>query len=603
MCGIAGIIGAGTGDYNIQDMLEKIRHRGPDGLHYWSRPNLAFGHARLKIIDLSPAADQPMVDPATGNVIIFNGEIYNYLEVKKAIGTQYNFTTHSDTEVLLAAYNVLGVEGICNLRGMFAFALYDKLKNMVLLARDRLGVKPLYYRKTTGSFCFASEIKAIININENTENINQRKVYEFLANRQLDTNSETFFNEVYQLPAAHYMWVNMDGTASEPRSYWQYPRLGTRKFDQEAKNELNALFDETISLHLRADVEVGSFVSGGIDSSSVTCFALRNMHQNTLHTFSGILPYHHEENVLIGEILKTSNRISPHNFLLDGKSFFDDIQQVIYHHDEPVLDGSMYSHYMLCKVAHANDIKVLLSGAGGDELFGGYGSYINAYHAGLLSAFKLKKYVADMKRVSDNSSHKIGQLMLKSFYESLPFSLKRNFKNRQIRKKNKHLEIQPFIEHYFYEDNDRYYANLINNYQSWTVPPYLHYEDRNSMAFGIEIRVPFFDHKLMEFAFQFSADQVINGSSKSILRESFKGIVPAKVLNQKGKFGFPSPIDHALATDLRGKELFFDLYKKTPFLKKRETEKLAIDFYNGKGSLTTYWRLLSYVLWYDVFFK
>ena len=424
-----------------------------------------------------------------------------------------------------------------------------------------------------------------------------------MANRQLDTNHETFFKDIFQLPAAHYAWVDMEGHQAVSRAYWQYPQLGTRKFDQQAKEELNAIFAENISVHMRADVEVGTFLSGGIDSSSITCFALRDMEQNTLHTFSGILPYHHEENVLIEDVLKISDRITPHNFLLDGKSFFDDIQKVIYHHDEPILDGSMYSHYMLCKAAHANNSKVLLSGAGGDELFGGYGSYINAYHAGLLSAFRLKKYFADLKRVAGKSSHTFSSLIVKSLYESLPFSVKRNFKNRQIRRKNGHLEIHPFIDHYFYEDGDRYYANLINNYRSWTVPPYLHYEDRNSMAFGIEVRVPFYDHKLMEFAFQFSPDQVINGSSKSILRESFRGIVPAKVLDQKGKFGFPSPIDHALATDLKGKQLFFDLYKKTPFLKHRETEKLAIDFYKGKGSLTTYWRLLSYVLWYDVFFS
>ncbi|MDQ2719755.1 MAG: asparagine synthase (glutamine-hydrolyzing) [Bacteroidota bacterium] len=602
MCGIAGIIGTDKVNIQVEDILQKIRYRGPDGLFYWKNEMIAFGHARLKIIDLTANANQPMVDNSTGNVIIFNGEIYNYLEIKKEIGAKYDFRTDSDTEVILAAYKVYGIAFFTKLRGMFAFALYDKALDKILLARDRLGIKPLYYRKVDQSFVFASEIKAIINLGKETESLNEIKVYEFLANRQLDTNHETFFKNVNQLPPAHYLWVNIDGSAENTISFWNYPELGTRQFDEKAKQEFLEIFNETIAIHLRSDVEVGSFLSGGIDSSSVTCFALRNIHQPYLHTFSGILPYHHPENALIDDVLSISKRLIPHKFQLDGASFFEDVEDVIYHHDEPILDGSMYSHYKLCKIAGQNGIKVLLSGSGGDELFGGYSSYINAHHSNLLSNLKIKKYLTDVKKVANNSSHSYSDLVIKSLFESLPFSTRRNFKNRQIQRKNKHLEIHPFIEHYYYEDENRYYANLLNNYKSWTVPPFLHYEDRNSMAFGIEIRVPFYDHQLMDFIFQFSPDQVISGSSKSILRNSFNGIVPEKVLSQKGKYGFPSPLDHVLATDKRGKELFFDLYRNAPFLKQKETEKLGIDFYNGKGDLRIFWRTLSYVLWYSIFF-
>lgn len=603
MCGIAGIIGANEINVDIESILQKIHYRGPDGLFYEKRDRIAFGHARLSIIDLSESANQPMLDESTGNLIIFNGEIYNYLELKKEIGTRYHFKTNSDTEVLLAAYHVFGINFFSLLRGMFAFALFDHKKKKVLLARDRVGIKPLYYRKLNQTVFFASEIKAIINLQGKKEELNQLKVYEFLADRQLDTDQHTFFEEVYQLPPAHYLWIDTDGNAEEPKAYWDFPETGKRKLDKNAEEEFVAQFDETISLHLRSDVEIGSFLSGGIDSSSVTCFALRNITQPNLHTFSAVLPYYHEENALIKDVINDNPKIIPSSFLLDGTDFFKDIEEVIFHHDEPILDGSMYAHYKLCALAKENNIKVLLSGAGGDELFGGYSSHINAYHSTLIANLKIKKYLQEIKSVSRNSSNTAASLVIKSLYENFPFSIKRKLKNLQLRRKSRHLEVHPNIQHFQFDGTDRYYANLMNYYKSWTVPPYLHYEDRNSMAFGIEIRVPFYDHRLMEFVFQFSPDQVINGASKSVMRKSFRGIVPDKILNQKGKFGFPSPIDHALATDKKGKEMFFDLFRNTPFLRQKETEQLGIDFYNGKGELTTYWRVLSYILWYHIFFK
>jgi asparagine synthase (glutamine-hydrolysing) len=347
---------------------------------------------------------------------------------------------------------------------------------------------------------------------------------------------------------------------------------------------------------------VGSFLSGGLDSSSITCFALRNMKQEKLDTFSGILPYHNAENALIDDVIAKSNAIQPHKFLLDGKDFFEDIQDVIYHHDEPILDGSMYAHYKLCEMAKAKGVKVLLSGSGGDELFGGYEAHINAHHSTLLAGLKFKSYIKDIRRIANNSNHTYRALIFKSLYECVPFNIRRSLKNIQIQSRNKHLVIYPSIKHYHFEHANSYYANSLNYYKSWSVPPYLHYEDRNSMAFGIETRVPFYDHQLIDFIFQFAPDEIINGNSKSILRKSFKDIVPGKVLSQKGKYGFPSPIDHTLKTNLKGRELFFDLYKNTPFLKPKETAQVGIDFYNGKGSLTTYWRLLSYILWYDLFF-
>jgi asparagine synthase (glutamine-hydrolysing) len=169
--------------------------------------------------------------------------------------------------------------------------------------------------------------------------------------------------------------------------------------------------------------------------------------------------------------------------------------------------------------------------------------------------------------------------------------------------KNDHIEIHPYVRHYYQSHPDPFFANLLNNYRSWTAPPFLHYEDRNSMNFGIEVRVPFFDHKLIEFIFQFNSDEIISGSSKSIMRNSFKNIVPEKILQQKGKFGFPSPLDHILKNDKQGKEIFFDRANKTPLLIPEKTKKMANEFYNGKGDLSSFWRTLSYMIWYHLHFE
>lgn len=602
MCGIAGIIGQQDNKSSIENILEKIAHRGPDGLYFWKNDSISFGHARLKIIDLSDRGNQPMVDESTGNCIVFNGEIYNYIELKKLIGKKFVFKTDSDTEIILAAYKIYGIDFLNLLRGMFSFALYDNSLKKVLIARDRFGIKPFYYRKINDAFIFASEIKALLNLNSHAEAVNGSKAFDFLADCHLDCEHETLFKDIFQLLPAHYSWVNSKGEMHDGKEYWSFPKPGTRHFTKSSMDEFISIFRETIGLHLRSDVPVGTFLSGGIDSSSIACFALKGLNK-PLSTFSGTLPYYHPENVLIDEVLQSDQRFIPHKFLMTGEDYFKDIISVIYHHDEPIMDGSVYSHYKLCQIVKNNNIKVILSGSGGDELFGGYASHVHAQHGKLLSTFRFNDWIGDMKEVQRNSSMSFKSLMIKSGYENLPVKLRRYLKRIQLSKRIQHIEGVYNPQHYYYKDKDLYLANVKNNYKSWSAPPFLHYEDRNSMAFGLEARVPFFDHKLVEFVLQFRSEDIIQGQSKSILRKSFKGIVPEKILQQKGKYGFPSPIDHALKKDQYGRELFFDLYKQTPLLKKKETEKLGIDFYEEEGDISIFWRTFSYILWYNIFFK
>lgn len=602
MCGIAGTIGL-VADAPVSRMLHRIRHRGPDGCHIWSDDGVVLGHARLSIIDLSTAADQPMSDPETGNVMAFNGEIYNYLELRSEIGSRYPFTTSSDTEVLLAAYRVWGEGALSRLRGMFAFALYDKATRRVLLARDRFGIKPLYYRQRKGVLGFASEIKALLYWDTDSESIEEQRAYAFLANAQLDTDTGTLFRGVYQLPPASCCWVDTRGEMSAPRRYWHFPQQGQRTFDASAEQELVERFTETLSLHLRSDVPVGTFLSGGLDSSSVTAFAQHVSAPQTLHAFSAVLPYHHPENALIPRYHQERPGLQVHTFLLDGKDFFRDIPALLYHHDEPTLDGSMYAHYKLCEMASQAGVKVLLSGSGGDELFGGYPTQMNGYNAHLLRRGRWGDWIRQIRLGSRTLQKPMRELIATSLYQALPIPVKQAVKNWQLRRTMKHAGRAFSVPHYHNHISDPYRAVVLNNYNSWTVPPFLHYEDRNSMAFGVEVRVPFFDHELVEWVLQFAPSAFMSGHTKGMMRKAFRPIVPDVILDQKGKYGFPSPIDHALRHDDEAKDRFYSGLEHAPILDRKEARKMGGLFFSGGGNVSVFWRTLSFLIWHDLFFR
>ena len=599
MCGICGIVASReVAESELQLQLEKLRHRGPDDDGIWVAGGVAFGHLRLSILDLSPAGHQPMIEPITGCTIVFNGEIYNYVELREQLSGRYTFRTHSDTEVILACYVVYGTSFLTYLRGMFALALFDPRSQEVLLARDRVGIKPLYYRQHHQGFYFASEMKALIGKPLGTPSINESKATEFLVARQLDTTTETLFQGIFQLAPGHYLRLNANGKILQEETFWQIPKSGDRPFEPRHRTELVGKMDETIRLHLRSDVPVGSFVSGGIDSSAVTCFALRH-HPTDLpfHTYSAMLPGGNPENELI-PLVNNLPGVKKHEFVLDGKAFFDDLPRVIYQHDEPLLDGSMYSHYKLCELAHRDGLKVLLSGAGGDELFGGYLSHVSSYLGRLVKRNQWLKMLKSVRKISSHSDYGLFFLATKGIQEALPFDWRQRWKNQQFSRQFAHIKSPIQIQHFYSRDPDPWQANLLNNYHSWTVPPYLHYEDRNSMAFGIEIRVPFYDHQLMEWVMQFDAGSLVNGSSKTLMRESFKGIVPQGILQQKGKYGFPSPIDQLLRNSAESRALYFDLVPSNPFFKKNEAEHLGKDFFAGAGDLGAFWRALSFSIWY-----
>jgi len=480
-----------------------------------------------------------MID-SNDNVLIFNGEIYNYIELKQQLSSYYTFKTDSDTEVILAAYQVWKEKCVEKFRGMFAIILFDKKLNKLFVARDRFGIKPLYYRATNNTIIFSSEIKSLVKHQELNDTLNEEKAFEFLVHRKLDANTETFYKEVKQIKQGCYAWVNEAGVLSDEISYWNFPALGTKTIAANTYDEFYDKLNDTIKVHLRSDVPVGSFLSGGIDSSTVSALCMQNISSDKWHTFSAILPYHHPENALIEEFHLYYKNITKHHFNLSGENFFDDVEKIIYHHDEPILDGSMYAHYQLCKIASQAGVKVVLSGSGGDELFAGYKSYIDAGLAQKLKSFEFSQYFNMVNKLSVSSQNSKASLIQKSVWETLPFSLRSAIKKQQSQSAASISNKAFDVEFYPFKDINPYQANLLNNYYSWTVPPYLHYEDRNCMAHGVEVRVPLLDHELVEFVLQYKYDTFLEGNTKSVLRESVKNILPQKIKDQKGKFGFHS---------------------------------------------------------------
>ena len=609
MCGIAGIVGAPAQDERLSIMIRRMSHRGPDGRGTWRDDKVALGHLRLKIIDVSDNAAQPMIDPTSGNVLIFNGEIYNYLELKQQLGSKYRFRTSSDTETILAAYAEWGPECTSHLRGMFAFALWDAQRQRMFLARDRFGIKPLYYREAPGCFVFASEIKALHRLPGLSEGVNALKVMEFICARQLDTTAETMFQEIHQIPPSHYAWVGRDGRRSNFLRYWEVPRIGNKTFMREDRGSIREKLMETVSLHLRSDVSVGAFVSGGLDSSSLACIAGELLGRGKLHTFSSVLAQKTEENALIPHVQGKVGGID-HAIQLDGDSFLEDLPEVIYHHDEPLADGSMYAHFELCKLARHYGVPVLLSGNGGDEVFGGYATHIYAHLGSLLKSGAMGSLRKAVKRLASNRTESASSLWLRALHEALPISFRRFHKHLQFQKFVKHVDLGVSVRElpfYFSDAKDPFTANYVNNLCHWTVPPFLHYEDRNAMAFGVEVRVPMLDHKLVEHMAEYSPAALVGGMTKWTLRESMRGIVPAPILDQRGKYGFAAPLDVFLHRRPRETlDRYESLIRNVPFFDRRKAVEIAQNYYRAGLASTPdgsiFWRTFSIAIWYERFF-
>lgn len=563
MCGIAGAIDlALKGISHLRRCLEVMnelqKHRGPDGEGIWlhKHSHVGFAHRRLSIIDLE-TGQQPMRDQS-GNWVTYNGEIYNYVELRDELGVE-NFTTASDTEVILQAYRKWGTECVRHFRGMFAFALWDETNGVLFCARDRFGIKPFYYTLANGRFYFASEVKALLpfveHIETSREGLTDYLIFQFCM------AGKTLFNGISELLPGHYLRIEK-GSLSVHR-YWEvYYDLD---FDHTAKyfeENLQRLLLESIHLHLRSDVPVGTYLSGGLDSSIVTTLAVQKHINDHLITFHGKFPDYQElDESLYAHELAERWELELHEINIGVSDFIENIRKVIYHMDYPAAGPGSFPQFMVSRYA-SRYRKVLLGGQGGDEVFGGYVRYLMAYFEQCIKAAIdgtmgngnfIVTYESIIPNLKALQSYKP---LLKEFWREGLFE---DMDRRYFRLINRASlirdevnwetlrEYSPFetFQTIFNGDNVRKesYFDLMTHFDFKTLlPALLQVEDRISMAHGIESRVPFLDHPLVEFAATIPSNiKFKDGTMKQILKKAMQPYLPDIIVYRKDKMGFPTP--------------------------------------------------------------
>jgi asparagine synthase (glutamine-hydrolysing) len=600
-------------------MSSLIQHRGPDGNGRWMHLSGRAGlvHRRLSIIDLSPAGAQPMTD-GDGNWISYNGEIYNYRELRDEIGRD-QFRTESDTEVILRAYRKWGRDCVKRLRGMFAFALWDEASQTLFCARDRFGIKPFYHARVGDLFLFASEAKALLPFLPGIAT-DTRALAEYLT-FQYTIGAHTLFEGVQQLLPGHRLAVDPDGVQVE--RYWDVRyEIDWEHSPRYFGSRLRELTEDSLRFHLRSDVPVGSYVSGGIDSSLMHILALRQDPANRLgfHGRFTEYPGYDESDHARAAVALSGGEL--HVLDITASDFVRHIGDVIYHLDHPVAGPGSFPQYMVSKLA-ASSVKVVLGGQGGDEIFGGYARYVLAYLEQCLSAaidgtYRDGNYVVTIESIIPN----LGLLreykpMMKEFWRKGLFDpLDARYFHLIDRSSDMHGEIewealdklrvfQDFSAIFNSAENVRkeaYFDKMTHFDFKCLLPALLQVEDRMSMAHGLESRVPLLDHALVEFAATIPADvKFKDGSMKHLIKTVFAGDLPPTIVNRRDKMGFPVPLKEWFGRELRSfiVDTFAGMSRSArPYI---NAEAALANFGSeGRFSRKT-WGLLSLELWHQRF--
>jgi asparagine synthase (glutamine-hydrolysing) len=601
MCGIAGQYcydGKAPDTELLARMSELLAHRGPDGEGTEVRGSMGMVYRRLAIIDLSSCGIQPMTNEDGTLWLVFNGEIYNFIELREELtGKGHRFHSHSDSEVILHAYEEWGTGCLQRFNGMWAFALWDEKSQQLFCARDRFGIKPFYYTECGGSFLFASEIKALLAHPDAGKHPDETTLGTFLAWGVQDHSDRTMFENILQLSPAHAMIVTRDGPHM-PYQYWDVKvntEIQSKVPDEETAARLLLLLREATRIHLRSDVAIGTCLSGGIDSSTLAVLinslvaeeapASIGARQKTFSiVFSDI---RFDESRFIDEVTAGSG-IDAHRAEPDPAHLRSDLDCLIWAQDEPFGSLSIYAQFCVMRLARQN-VKVVLDGQGADELLAGY----LAYQA---------SYIRDLGR-----THHVGKALSESsgFYrhhrEFFGSALRQLF----VRRKRRDLLTvsAPPV--------DRYAGSLAevlrHELGSTNLPALLHYEDRNSMAFSIESRVPYLDVRLVEFIASLPLDQKIrNGVTKIALRNAVKGILPESIRCRMDKMGFVTPEEIWMKENLRAfvlEVMGADTFRKRPYWNAESVVHDYRAFLDGKSAYSPeIWRIFCTELWLRKFF-
>lgn len=625
MCGIAGIIELRVTSNKlkvdkevIKKMADTIAHRGPDDEGFFVDDNIALGHRRLSILDLSPAGHQPMF---YGNfVIVFNGEIYNYLEIRQElIAKGYIFKSETDTEVILAAYKEWGPKCLDRFNGMWAFVIYDRKKKTVFGARDRLGVKPFYYYLDKEKFLFGSEIKAILAHPDIQARPNDKIVWDYLTqNGLVDHTEATMFQDIQELRGGYCF--TLKNNQLKLKQYWnlkQGPKI--QMTDAQYQAEFRRLFLDSVKLRLRSDVPVGSCLSGGLDSSAIVCAVNGFLKKEKLNqvgkwqkTFSAVYDAKKyqgcDESPYIREVIRKTHAHGAYVYP-SGAKLAQEIQKLIWHQDTPFGSTSLYAQWNVFRLASQKKVKVMMDGQGSDEFLAGYLFYREIF---LLEQLRRGKIIGFIQNIW-TYDFKANRFALRDFVNSL---LSRGIlgKNMAERYKKRRLEYQmlnskwlvKYHHNYSLKPTSDIFQNTLYTSAKIGLCSLLRYEERNSMAFSIESRVPFLDYRLVEYLYALPHSQKIHlGQTKWVMREALKGILPEKIRQRKDKIGFATPeekwIKENLASEFR--QVFAsESFRSRSYFDADKVKQTFEDFLSGKISdYRFFWRLYNLEIWLRTF--
>lgn len=617
MCSIAGAINLNFNPIpclrqRLEIMNDIQSHRGPDGEGIWTHETnmIGFAHRRLSIIDLQ-TGQQPMCDD-TGNWVCFNGEIYNFKDLREEIGVSCK--TNSDTEVILHAYQKWGTSCVEHFKGMYAFAIWDEKNHMLFCSRDRFGIKPFYYTVSDGIFYFASEIKALLPFASEIET--DEEGFKDYLTFQFCLDGKTLFKGIRELRPAYSLIIRNEHFREE--RYWQvYYNLDFDHTEKYFNERLEEYFENSIKYHIVSDVPIGGYVSGGVDSSIVSAMA-SDMTDGEYLGFTGkfsISPDYDESQY--AEIVAAKKGFRLYQMDITSKDFLDHIEDVVYHLDMPVAGPGSFSQYMISQLA-AKHRKVVLGGQGGDEIFGGYTRYLVAYFEQCIKGaidgtMNSGNFIVTYESIIPNlTSLQNYKPMIKEFWsnglfdapDQRYFSLINRAPKMQDCIKWEDLSTYTPYETYsaiFNADNvqPKAYFDKMTHFDFKTLlPALLHVEDRMSMAHGLESRVPFLDHELVEFAATIPANvKFKNGNMKYILRHAMGKYVPDEVMNRKDKMGFPTPFNLWAKTDAN--EFICDILssqkaKERPFIK----NDIVMQKIHGESKFSrNIWGFLCLELW------
>ena len=605
MCGITGFVAKNNKNTNkiLSDMMKKIKHRGPDDEGKYIDDNIALGHVRLSIIDLS-TGKQPMYNEDKSLVTIFNGEIYNYVELKNELKKKkHKFKTTSDTEVLLHGYEEWGEDLPKHLRGMFAFVIWDIKNKILFMARDQWGIKPLYYGKFNNTFMFASEIKAFLANPDFKKELNTDILSAYLCFNSTPT-TETFFKGVYRIEPGRTL--TLKNGKIKIKKYFDLKFSEDQKDFNKSVEEIKKAMQNSVDYHQISDVEVGSFLSSGIDSSYIVSLARPDK------TYTVGYDDKKYDEISYAKDLTKKLGIKNKSKKITKEEYMKNFPNIIYHMDEPLADPSAIALFFVAQIA-SKDVKVVLSGEGADEFFGGYNSYreeidqIWYNKIPYFIRFVAAKMVSIFPEVRGlNFIQRRGQKL-----ENNHIGLGRVFRDKDARKlvkvknqiKTKDITKDVYDE---YKNNSNMVKRQGIDFYFWLVKDFLHAVDRNTMMFSLEARTPFLDMEVYKVAKKLTTDAKINKkTTKPALREAAKSVIPNEAYKKK-KLGFPVPLREWIKEDDVYEEIK-DAFNSDISLKlfnHKRIMKLLDDHKNlKKDNYKKIWTIYTFIVWYKIFFE